>query len=133
MIKWRTSLKRKKHQQVINKTVRMMNKNLKEDNIWHGRFEVRQIHSDFHIYEDQSGAYMVVYLEIIDKKEYKVRLVRIEESQFFDLDLWEAVNDFITKDIKAPLEKFDIDFSKLNVPIHSLRWWKNHWYEIVEV
>ena len=76
---------------------------------------------------------MTVYLEIIDKKEYKVRLVCIKESQFFDWDLWEAVNDFITKDIKAPLEKFNIDFSKLNVPIHSLRWWRNHWYEIVEV
>lgn len=133
MIQWRTSLKRKKHQQVINRIVRVMNKGLKEDNIWHGRFEVRQIHSDFHIYEDQSGAFMIVYLEIIDKKNHKARIVRIEESQFFDWKLWEAVNDFITKDINAPLEESNIDFSKIDIPIHSLRWWRNHWHEIIEV
>lgn len=133
MISWRKSLKRRKHQQNINKVIRAMNKNLKEDDMWRGRFEVRQIHSDFYIFEDRSGAYMISFLEIVDKKERKARIVRINESQFFDCDVWRAVNTFITEDIQAPLEKSDIDYSNIDIPTHSLKWWRNYWYQIMEV
>ena len=84
MINYRTSLKRKRHQQLINKYVRAMNKNLQEDNIWRGRFEIRQIHSDFYVFEDKSGAYIISYFEIIDKFTRKARMVRIEESLFIE-------------------------------------------------
>ena len=45
-----------------------MNKNLREDPAWLGRFEIRQIAYDFYVFEDKSGAELIVYLEIIDKK-----------------------------------------------------------------
>ena len=132
MINHRTSLKRKRHQQLINKYVRAMNKNLQEDNIWRGRFEIRQIHSDFHVYEDKSGAYIIGYFEIVDKLTHKARMVRLEESQFIDAYIWKAVNDFICNDIVAPV-KYEGDFRNVNIPVHSLRFWRNHWHQLAEV
>ena len=134
MIQWRRSLKRKKHQQSVNKVIRAMNKNLREDPAWLGRFEVRQIAHDFYVFEDKSGAYLTVFLEIIDKKTRKARVVRIEEDQFFDWHVWEAVNRFITEDINIsawsePVE----DFRDVEIPIHSYPWWRDHWHHVVEV
>ena len=134
MIQWRTSLKRKKHQQSVNKVIRMMNKNLRNDPAWFGRFEIRQIHSEFYVFEDKSGAYLIVFLEIVDKKTRKARMVHIEEGQFFDWHVWEAVNRFITEDIHTsawnePVE----DFRNVEIPVHSLRWWRNYWHQVVEV
>lgn len=134
MVNWRTSLKRKKHQQVINKIVRAINKNIQNDPAWLGRFEMRQIHNEFVVFDDKSGAYMICFLELIDKKTRKGKIVRIEESQFFDSNVWGAMNDFICDDLEIPAWSEPVeDFRDVEIPVHSLPWWCNHWHQIVEV
>ena len=66
---WMTSFNRKKHQRRINKYMREINKNIYNDDLWRGRFEVRQAGTPyFHVYEDRSGADLEnVHLVVIDK------------------------------------------------------------------
>ena len=42
MYHWLTSMDKKKHQRAINRAVRSFNKQLEQDNLWLGRFMVRQ-------------------------------------------------------------------------------------------
>lgn len=51
MIYWLTSQNKKRHQRAINKLVREMNRNLERDELWCGRFMIRQD-------ESLSGVYM---------------------------------------------------------------------------
>ena len=67
---WLTSFDRKKHQRRINRYVRAVNKNIANDDLWRGRFVVRQVGSPtFYIYEDKSGAELErVHLVVTDLK-----------------------------------------------------------------
>lgn len=63
-----SSFNRKKHQRRMNQMVRAINKNIYNDDLWRGRFVVRQVGSPyFYIYEDKSGASLErVHLVITD-------------------------------------------------------------------
>lgn len=98
-------LNRKKHQRKVNKLVRQLNNNIKNDCAWLGRFEMRQVHSNFIVFSDRSGAYLSCYFEIIDKLSNVRKLVAIEENQFMEYDLWRVMNDFITEDVRAQIPK----------------------------
>ena len=51
---WMTSFNRKKHQRRMNKYVRELNKNIANDDLWRGRFVIRQEgNPGFYIYEDK--------------------------------------------------------------------------------
>lgn len=68
MTYWLTSMDRKVHQRAINKVVRAMNRNLEQDELWRGRFIVRQDGSpQWRRYEDGSGAELWVRLRFIDR------------------------------------------------------------------
>ena len=68
MTYWLTSMDRKVHQRAINKVVRAMNRNLEQDELWRGRFIVRQDESpQWRRYEDGSGAELWVRLRFIDR------------------------------------------------------------------
>lgn len=134
MIQWRRSLKRKKHQQAVNKVVRRLNKNIREDEAWLGRFEARQIHAEFEVFDDKSGAMLIIYFEFIDKKTRRAKLFVFEESQFFDYHLWEAMNKFITEYIRTSAWREPVeDFRDIEIPVHSLAFWRYHWHDLVEV
>lgn len=66
---WMYSLNRKKQQRHMNKYVRAINKNIENDDLWRGRFYVRQVDSPrFYIYEDGSGASLEhIHLVITDR------------------------------------------------------------------
>lgn len=70
---WLTSFNRKKHQRRINKYVRLINKNVYNDDLWRGRFVMRQVGTPrFYVYEDRSGADLEnVQLVVIDLKTGK--------------------------------------------------------------
>ena len=51
----------------MNRAVRNMNKIIEKDNLWRGRFYIRQIQSEFKIYEDGSGAELYVRLRFFDR------------------------------------------------------------------
>lgn len=90
-----TSQKRKKYQRAVNHLVRTFNKDIQDDWLWNGRFEISQEWSAFEHFEDHSGSMFCVGLVITDKKTgYK------EYAQFdnFDIEwyMWKWANDCIT-------------------------------------
>ena len=68
MTYWLTSRNKKRHQRAINKLVRAMNRNLEQDDLWRGRFVIRQDEApQWRRYEDGSGAELYVRLRFIDR------------------------------------------------------------------
>ena len=88
----------KKMQSKINKIVRTVNKNIYNDDLWLGRFYIKQIKSEFEEYEDKSGGSVRVWLKFIDRKTKleKNEILDFIGSPFFDYDLFLKMNDFIT-------------------------------------
>lgn len=65
---WLTSKNKKRHQRKINFIVDKINKAIENDNLWKGRFIIKQVHSpQWYCYEDGSGAELYVCLKCIDK------------------------------------------------------------------
>ena len=65
---WLTSMNKKRHQREINRLVRQANKSIEKDDLWNGRFCIKQVESpQWHVYEDKSGAEYFVHLKFIDK------------------------------------------------------------------
>lgn len=65
---WLTSLDRKAHQRAMNRLIHRFNKALEEDDLWLGRFMVRQDECpQWKRYEDGSGAELWVRLRFIDR------------------------------------------------------------------
>ena len=69
MFTWLTSMNRKTHQRAINRAVRAFNKRLEQDDLWLGRFVVRQYEDSpqWCRYADGSGAELWVKLKFIDR------------------------------------------------------------------
>ena len=69
MFTWLTSMDRKVHQRALNRAVRAFNKQLEQDDLWNGRFIVRQYGDSpqWCRYEDGSGAELRVKLKFIDR------------------------------------------------------------------
>lgn len=102
MNSWMTSFNRKKHQRRMNQYVRAINKNIENDDLWRGRFYVRQVDSPyFYVYEDKSGASLEhIHLVITDRKTGKT--VDGWDSMngwchFNGSRLWRFVNDAIVE------------------------------------
>lgn len=62
------SLSRKKYQRAMNQLVRKINKSLKDDWLWDGRFTLKQQDAYFWPYEDHSGGHFLVWLTFVDNK-----------------------------------------------------------------
>ena len=102
MRKWIYSCNRKRHQRVINKAIRDMNKNIENDNLWKGRFYCRQIYSPYwEVYSDKSGGIMHVHVEFCDKKTQKRWIQLFSTNDMISYRFWMAMNDFIVKHIKV--------------------------------
>lgn len=98
---WMHSHNRRKHQRRINRYVRMMNKNLKNDSLWQGRFVVSQVGPTyFEQYEDGSGAELYVTLQVFDKNtgDYAQKTKSGNEWCWYNgTNLWWFVNNTIIK------------------------------------
>ena len=67
-MKWLTSMNKKRYQREINRLIRKTNKSIEKDDLWNGRFYIKQIESpQWYIHEDKSGAEYFVHLKFIDK------------------------------------------------------------------
>lgn len=90
------SLDRKKYQRAVNHVVREVNKSLKDDWLWDGRFVINQREAYFHPFEDHSGAEFKFVLRMIDTKTG-----RYEEAVFTNYDcylfFYRWVNEVITE------------------------------------
>lgn len=119
MRRWICSCNRKRHQRVINKAIRDMNKNIQNDNLWNGRFFCRLIHSPkWTLYEDKSGGIMFVNVEFCDKKTQKRWIQGFNTNDMISYHFWMAMNDFIVKQIKV--------WDEEPAPsIHNPEYWQN--------
>lgn len=80
---WISSRHRKRYQRAINKYVRMMNENIRNDHLWRGRFYIHQVAAEFERYRDGSGAELHVLLEFVDRVTGKT------------YQCWDSVNSWI--------------------------------------
>lgn len=102
MFTWLTSMDRKTHQRAINRTVRAFNKRLELDDLWLGRFVVRQYEDSpqWRKYEDDSGAELSVKLKFIDRAtgRYYVGNHTVNEWRSFNGSrIWRIMNWLITE------------------------------------
>ena len=88
---------RRKAQSKINKSVRILNKNIAEDYLWRGRFYVRQIDAHWERFDDGSGGILTVWLEIRDKKTGLYMGFSLDNYDNRGWKLWEAGNKFIAE------------------------------------
>ena len=99
-----TSMNRKKHQRALNRVVKSLNEDLAKDELWRGRFFVRQVFSSWHAYEDKSGFFLVVILRFYDKKTNQYRDVYNTANHFAAWHgywLFRKMNSFIVEDINV--------------------------------
>ena len=103
MTYWLTSQNKKRHQRAINKLVRAMNHNLEQDDLWCGRFVIRQDKSpQWRLYEDGSGAELFVRLRFIDRAtgRYYVKWESVNHWRGLHatgFEIWKMMNWLITE------------------------------------
>lgn len=102
MFTWLTSKDRKVHQRAINRAVRACNKRLELDDLWIGRFVVRQYEDSpqWRKYEDGSGVELWVKLKFIDRAtgRYYVGNHTVNEwCSFNGSRIWGIMNWLITE------------------------------------
>lgn len=123
----------KKVQRKVNKEVADFNKELVKDNLWRGRFQIRQVARHAKRYEDGSGFSIYFDFAIVDKKSGKYIVVRVSEYGILrSWHLWYEVNNFIINDIDVwnenpnPRDKeFVVDYS--NKPLELKENLKFRW------
>ena len=87
---------RKQAQKKINKFVRVLNKSIANDNLWRGRFIIRQTDAYWDHFEDGSGGELRVWLEIRDLKTGLY--MRFSTDNYgTGWDIWENSNKFIAE------------------------------------
>lgn len=116
---WLTSQNRKVYQRAMNRLMRKINKSIKNDDLWLGRFYVKQIGSSWYLYKDGSGAELYVRLRFVDRKTgfvYDTPWETVNHWRFGAHLAWE-MNNFIVKECDVwrkedPLRDERIDYRK---------------------
>ena len=97
---WKTSQNRKVYQRAINRLMRKLNTNIKNDPLWKGRYCVRQYRCWWRPYWEEPD-YYVFYSQFIlyDKKTHRTHLTDIKSANDwlfgYGYKLWREMNDFI--------------------------------------
>ena len=104
---------RRNHQRWFNQYCRYINKVMVDDDLWLGRFCVKQLRSDMHWFSDGSGGMMAAEILMRDKK------TGITRSKWYTgLDMnwkfWWDFNEFIIEDCKVWEEKPDIRINRID-------------------
>ena len=108
-------------QRKVNKRIKEYNKGFYEDNLWLGRFELRQKQRFIQPYEDGSGINAVFLFEFIDKKTGNRVEINVDKYEVFGWKMWWEINDCIVKKLKVwdenprPSVKNPEDFRKVKI------------------
>ena len=116
---------RKKAQSFINHTIRDMNKNLAEDNLWRGRFYAHQVDANWDRFDDGSGGILSVWVEARDKKTGVYYGFRIN-NYYPGWTLWEEMNKFIVE-YSHVWDNIDL------VKDDKIKWEKIKWVPVKEL
>lgn len=99
---------RKKAQHTINKNIRAINKSIENDNLWRGRFVMRQVDARWSPFDDGSGGELLATILMIDKRTGHTKTTYLDNYN----NSWRyfvAMNNFIVDDC-AVWEKEGRDF-----------------------
>lgn len=93
----------RKLQRRVNTVVRKQNKALEDDNLWRGRFVVRQKQAVIQEYSDKSGWYGHFVMTVYDKKTglYKDEIFNDWDFLHTGWKFFWFINDFIVQDVKV--------------------------------
>ena len=107
------SRNRRNHQRWFNQYCRYVNRRMEEDDLWLGRFEVKQFATEMEWFEDKSGGLMYAKLCMYDKKTGTYRI-----KWYSGLDMnwkfWEDFNNFIINDCKVWEEVPDVRDNRID-------------------
>ena len=98
--RYKYSKNRKTHQRMMNTVMRRVNRNIEKDDLWRGRFVVRQVFSSFYQYEDKSGYDLYVVLQFRDKRTGQTYEIADSANSFCFLGgskIYYEMNKFITE------------------------------------
>lgn len=100
---YKSSMYKSKHQRMTNKAFKKVNKVIENDDLWRGRFQVRQNATFFRKWEDNSGYYLVVEYYFYDKKTQKKSDIYWESANHLSNStlLYCQMNDFIVNHCKV--------------------------------
>ena len=102
-----------------------MNKNLREDELWRGRFYVRQMQAFWERFDDGSGGIFVARLQIRDLKTGTYWNFSVDNYDS-GYKLWDKVNKFIVEDSGVWKNIDEVKSDKTN-------WSKVKWNPVKEV
>ena len=88
---------RKEYQRQFTRKLREANKVIKEDDLWLGRVEVRQISARWEEFEDGSGGILHTVLRCIDKKTRQYKDYCLEYSPWMRTINWKMSMDILNK------------------------------------
>lgn len=112
---------RKKAQHTINKNIRIINRNIEEDNLWRGRFIMRQINARWSAFEDGSGGELFATVLMVDKRTGQTKTVYFDNYDH-PWRYFQAMNNFIVDDCavwekegRNFLYNDETDYTKINI------------------
>ena len=88
---------RKKQQRKLNKTIKEVNQRMKDDSLWRGRFQIKQLRSDYRPFPRDYCDYgnFCVELEFVDKKTGRTKRSWCHPPLFFENYIYTLLNNFI--------------------------------------
>ena len=94
---------RKEYQRQFTKKLREVNRVIKEDDLWLGRVEVRQISARWEEFSDGSGGILHTVLRCIDKKTRQYKDYCLEYAPWIRTMNWkisyDVLNEFFVEDL----------------------------------
>lgn len=98
---------RKKQQRKVNKIIKEANRRMKNDSLWRGRFQIKQLRSDYRPFPRDDWDYgdFYVELEFVDKKTGKTKRNWCHPLFLFENYIYAQLNDFIVIDCDVWKEK----------------------------
>ena len=109
---------RKKYQRGLTKKIREINKAIEEDNLWLGRFVIRQIEAQWEKFEDGSGGMLLCVIRCIDKKTRQYKDYNFEYAPWMKTFTWGKIMDILNKFIVN-----DVDVWKNGDPRNEIQDW----------
>lgn len=125
---------RKEYQRQFTRKLREANKVIREDDLWLGRVEVRQISTRWEEFEDGSGGILHTVLRCIDKKTRQYKDYCLEYAPWIKTINWkisyDILNKFFVEDLDVwrtgnPREEVQ-DWTKVPIDIKALEHTKWH-------
>ena len=127
---------RKEYQRQFTQKLREANKVIKEDDLWIGRVEVRQISARWEEFEDGSGGILHTILRCIDKKTRQYKDYCLEYAPWMRTINWKMSMDILNKFFVEDLDVWrtenprDEIFDWTKIPIDPKALKKTKWRDL---